>query len=309
MDPLLPLIAVLLDFCFRDAEPWPHPVRLVGWLLDHLEERARKQKRISLYRAGWLSLFFLCLVTGAVAWIAISIPFLGLILALYLAYSGLSLAGLLAEVKHISALVDAGRESEARTGLGMLVSRDTSLLDREGIYKTLAETLSENINDGFVAPMFYLLLGGPVLLWIYKAVSTMDSMWGYRTSSWGELGYAGAKTEDALSAIPARITYLLAVLAALILRLSWRDALMRAPEQARRMESPNAGWPMAACAWAVGAKMGGEAVYLGQLRQKPSLGPDAGEWTKKAIQRLFRLALAIGLVWTVLGVTVLWMAS
>jgi adenosylcobinamide-phosphate synthase len=137
----------------------------------------------------------------------------------------------------------------------------------------------------------------------------MESMWGYRTSEWGELGYAGAKTEDVLSAIPARITYVLAVLAALILRLSWRDALLRSPEQARRMESPNAGWPMAACAWAVGAKMGGEAVYFGQLRQKPSLGPDAGEWTKKAIQRLFRLALAIGLVWTVLGCAVLWMAS
>jgi len=309
MDPLLPLLAVLLDFCFRDAEPWPHPVRLVGWLLDHLEEQARNQKRISLYRAGWISLFLLCLITGTIAWIAISIPFLGLILAVYLAYSGLSLAGLLAEVKHISGLVDAGRESEAKTALGLLVSRDTSLLDRDGIYRTLAETVSENLNDGFVAPMFYLLLGGPVLLWIYKAVSTMDSMWGYQTPEWGELGYAGAKTEDVLSAIPARITYVLAVIAAFILRLSWRNVFLRSPGQARRMESPNAGWPMAACAWAVGARMGGEAVYFGQLRQKPSLGPDEGEWTKKAIQSLFRLSLIIGLVWTVLGVAVLWMAS
>jgi adenosylcobinamide-phosphate synthase len=308
MHPLLPLVAVLLDFCFRDAEPWPHPVRLIGGFLDYLEKRAREQARISLHKAGWISLVLLCLVTGASTWIAIHIPLLGMLLALYLAYSGLSLAGLLAEVKHITALLDAGKDSEAKTGLGLLVSRDTSVLDREGIYKTLAETVSENINDGFVAPMFYLLLGGPVLLWLYKAISTVDSMWGYRTPEWQELGYAGARTEDVLSAIPARITYLLAVLAAFFLRLSWRDALFQAPRQARRMESPNAGWPMAACAWAVGAGMGGPALYFGRMREKPRLGPSSGTWNKKAIQELVRLALTIGLLWTVLGVAVLWMA-
>ncbi|MCF8085726.1 MAG: cobalamin biosynthesis protein [Desulfohalobiaceae bacterium] len=308
MHPLLPLLAVALDFCFRDAEPWPHPVRLIGQFLDQLEERARQQTRISLSAAGWISLLLLVLVTGTITWIAINIPLIGLLIALYLAYSGLSLAGLLAAARHITGLMDAGRESEAKISLGLLVSRDTSALDRQGVYRTLAETVSENINDGFVAPLFYLLLGGPVLLWIYKAISTMDSMWGYPTSMWRQLGRAGARTEDVLSAVPARITYLLAVLAAWLLRLSWRDALLRTPSQARRMKSPNAGWPMAACAWAVGAEMGGEALYFGQVREKPRLGPSGGDWDRKAIQNLFRLTLVLGLVWTVLGCAVLWMA-
>jgi adenosylcobinamide-phosphate synthase len=190
----------------------------------------------------------------------------------------------------------------------MLVSRDTSVLDRQGVYRTLAESVSENVNDGFVAPLFYLLLGGPVLMWIYKAVSTMDSMWGYSTPRWRELGRAGAKTEDVLSAVPARITYLLAVLAAWLLRLSWRETLRRTPRQARRMKSPNAGWPMAACAWAVGAEMGGQALYFGETREKPRLGPADKGWDKKAIQRLFRLVLTMGMAWTLLGSAVLWMA-
>jgi len=308
MHPLLPPFAVALDFCFRDAEPWPHPVRLIGLFLDHLEQRARQQARISLFVAGWISLGLLCLATGTITWIAINIPLLGPLIALYLAYSGLSLAGLLASARHIINLMDAGRESEAKSSLGMLVSRDTSLLDRQGVYKTLAETVSENVNDGFVAPMFYLLLGGPVLLWIYKAISTMDSMWGYTTTKWHQLGRAGARTEDILSAVPARITYLLTVLAAFLLRLSWREALLQAPRQAKRMKSPNAGWPMAACAWAVGAEMGGEALYFGQVREKPRLGPSGEGWDKRAIQSLFRLTLTLGLVWTVLGSAVLWMA-
>lgn len=308
MHPLLPPLAVLLDFCFRDAEPWPHPVRLIGRLLDSLEAWARQQSRFSLSQAGWISLLLVCLVTGSLAWLGSSIPLIGILVSLYLAYSGLSLAGLLAEAKRISSLLESGRHAEARNSLGMLVSRDTSPLDREGVYRTLAETVSENINDGFVAPMFYLLLGGPVLLWVYKAISTMDSMWGYSTSKWHRLGRAGAKTEDVLSYIPARITYLLTVFAALLLGLSWREALRHTPRQAGRMESPNAGWPMAACALAVGASMGGEALYFGQVRQKPRLGPAEGHWNKKAIQNLFRLTLTIGLLWTVMGSAALWMA-
>mgnify|MGYP000423858045 CR=1 FL=1 len=308
MHPLLPLFAVGLDFLFRDAEPWPHPVRIIGRLLDSLEKRAREQSRVSLLTAGWISLFLVCLFTGAITWVVTHLPLLGLIFSLYLAYSGLSLAGLLFAAKRIAALLEENREVEARRYLGMLVTRDTSPLDRRELYKTLAETVSENLNDGFVAPMFYLLLGGPVLLWVYKAVSTMDSMWGYSTSQWRRLGRAGAKTEDVLSYLPARITYILTVASAWLWRLSWREALTLTPKQAGKMESPNAGWPMAACAWAVGAGMGGEALYFGQVRKKPLLGPEARAWDKKAIQNLFRIALTMGLLWTILGTTLLWIA-
>ena len=95
MHPLLPLFAVGLDFLFRDAEPWPHPVRIIGRLLDSLEKRAREQSRVSLLTAGWISLFLVCLFTGAITWVVTHLPLLGLIFSLYLAYSGLSLAGLL----------------------------------------------------------------------------------------------------------------------------------------------------------------------------------------------------------------------
>jgi adenosylcobinamide-phosphate synthase len=178
----------------------------------------------------------------------------------------------------------------------MLVSRDTAVLDARGVRRALAETVSENFNDGFLAPLFFLVLGGPGLLWAYKAISTMDSMWGYRTAAYRELGWAPARADDVLAWIPARLSALFLAAGGLVLGLKWRGALAKTAVQAQEMDSPNAGWPMAAAAWLLGAGMGGPTSYSGTMKPKPWLGPAPGEWTDGKLACLERLCLVSALL-------------
>ena len=143
--------------------------------------------------------------------------------------------------------------------------------------------MSENLNDGFVAPMFYLAIFGPGGLWAYKAVSTMDSMWGYKTDEYGELGYGAAKIDDVLAWIPARITACLMLFVGKWRGLAYYEDRSNFQIDAKKMESPNAGWPMAAAAWLFAGQMGGPAKYFGEMKEKPVLGPVGGVWDKNKI--------------------------
>ena len=289
----VPTAAVALDAWLGDPKSWPHPVRLIGWCLDTFESSVRKL-RLPLKVAGWLAL--LCLPT--LAWTAaayfISIPVLGGIAAVYLAFAGLALGCLIKDAQHAARLIDSGDLSSAREAVSYLVSRETSAMEAAELRKTLAETVSENLNDGFVAPLFYLCLLGPGGLWAYKTVSTMDSMWGYRTERFRDLGYAAARADDVLAFFPARITAQLLLLAGDRMGLDVQTARQRYSADAVMMESPNAGWPMAAVAWLVQGRMGGDAVYHGEMRRKPILGPEDEPWDVERLRLLLRLCCKAG---------------
>ncbi|MDO5484543.1 MAG: CobD/CbiB family cobalamin biosynthesis protein, partial [Desulfovibrionaceae bacterium] len=197
----------------------------------------------------------------------------------------------------------------AREALSWLVSRDTSQMDRPLMRKTLADTLSENFTDALMAPFFWLLLTGPVGLWLYKAVSTTDSMWGYLTVRWRWLGWAGARGDDLLAFIPARLSAVLLWLTDALLRRfrpaarCWSGAwpgLRVVARQAGGMPSPNSGWSMAACAWLCGARMAGPSVYFGHLVDKPWLGPSESgallwdEGLLRGLCALMRAGAALG---------------
>lgn len=282
----IPLLAILLDLFIQDPEYWPHPVRLLGKLLDRCEVRARKQFFFSLKSCGIIVLVINIVLVGGVVYLLENLWILGFFISVYLAYAGLSLGDLIKNYRQIIFLVRSDQICEARVKLGQLVTRDTSHMDREQIYKTLAESCSENLNDGFVVPLFYLLLGGPVLLWIYKSVSTMDSMWGYKNDNWADLGWAGARADDFLAWVPARITAGLIIIVAFLLSHNWRDALDFTSLQAREMQSPNAGFPMAAVALSLDASMGGQAQYFGEETFKPLLGPYNIPWTEEKMDQL-----------------------
>ncbi len=215
-------LALMLDLWLGDpALPWRHPVCLVGKLLDALERPARRfmlaagtgRERGRGRLAGAVALLVLTGCTGFVVWIAASLPVLGLVAAIYLAWAGLAMGSLLQTGQLVLERVEQAPEAGAREALSWLVSRDTSLMDRPLMRKTLADTLSENLTDAFTAPFFWLLVGGPVALWCYKAVSTTDSMWGYMTKKWRWLGWAGARADDVLAFAPARLAALSAGLA------------------------------------------------------------------------------------------------
>ena len=204
-------------------------------------------------RQGLVCLLLLTGVSGLTVWLLISLPLLGALPAVYLAWAGLAMGSLLDTGREVLLRVETYPEPEARQALSWLVSRDTSRMDRPLMRKTLADTLSENFTDALLAPFFWLLLAGPVGLWMYKAVSTTDSMWGYLTERWRRLGWAGARADDCLAFIPARLS---------VAALWWTDILLRRLRPAARiwdgpwpgfrmvarqavgMPSPNSGWSM-----------------------------------------------------------------
>lgn len=286
-----------------DPARWPHPVRLIGRVLDMLEPVLRLSG-LDLKLCG-----FAALTTGAIlVYLLVSfvtvLPFFGIILSFYLGYSSLAFGCLIREVRKVKKLIVCGNLLEARSALGMLVSRDTAELNEHELYQTLAETLAENYNDAFCTPFFYLSLMGVPLVWVYKLVSTMDSMWGYKTREWKDLGLAGAKADDILAYIPARLAALSMIGAAYILGLGKNVRLSSIAFDAGRMESPNAGWTMSAGAHILGVRMGGNAFYFGEKKSKPVLGRNGESCSSAKIEHLVSLT-QVGSLLYALGFTFL----
>ena len=302
MDPasflwLIPL-AIALDMYFGDPPDMPviHPVRRIGRFLELLEPTARK---LGDTRAvGALCVLMTAGLTGAVVWLLTGVlPGLWAAFSLYFAYAGLAFGSLLHTSASALEVLEHGALPEAQAAVGRMVSRDTAVQDRATLYKSLAESLSENMSDAVTGPLFWLVLTGPVGLWVYKAVSTIDSMWGYTTPRWINLGWAGARLDDTLAFVPARLGALCLYLAA---RMEGNTAhwpgWATAAREAKQMESPNSGWPMAVAAWTQQAGMGGPTRYFGEIKHKPLIGPQGIAWDAQRIRSLIRQTRLAGLL-------------
>lgn len=323
-------LALFFDLWLGDpALPWRHPVCALGRSLQYLERPARcwmEKGRLSgtqyVFRgrlAGCVALLLLLCVTGLVVRALLALPWLSGILALYLAWSGLAMGCLLQTGDEVLRRVEYRPLDEARLALSWLVSRDTDLMDRPLMRKTLADTLAENFTDAMLAPFFWLLLCGPVGLWLYKAVSTTDSMWGYLTPRWRWLGWAGARADDILAFIPARLSAFLLWLtdvsisrcfpALRVWQGRWPGMRVVA-RQARAMPSPNSGWSMTASAWLCGARMAGPSIYFGELVEKGWQGPPEDEavpWDAVRIRSLCTLLQTAAVVGGVVLCVSIWL--
>ncbi len=267
------LVGYVLDLLLGDPPRWPHPIRLVGRICEFWEKVLYRPR---VWAGGLYWLAVMVTVTILIFLILGILPLLPEILALgflsYLVFSGLAIRALHVESRRVMAALWKGDLPEARSRLAMIVSRDTAHLGEAEIRRAVLETVAENLGDGVVAPMLYvLLLGAPGLLW-YKTVSTMDSMVGYMNDRYRYFGRVAARMDDALNYLPARLTALLVSLAAPLMGLSGKDAWRIARRDARLVKSPNAGWPMAAAAGALRVQLGGDAVYFGKVVEKPVLG-------------------------------------
>jgi adenosylcobinamide-phosphate synthase len=282
----------LLDQLLGDPPSWPHPVRWIGRLIHLLEPPLRRLVRERL--GGCLLLGLVVLATGAVVWAALylaSVVHSGLRVAVaaLLIYAGLAARSLADEARLVLASCEKGDWPEARRRLARIVGRDTENLAPVEIYRATIETVAENATDGVVAPLLYAALGGPVGLWIYKAISTLDSMVGYRNERYRHFGWASARADDLANWVPARLTWLLLALAAPLTGHNGRQALRIGWRDGRKHPSPNAAWAEAAMAGALGVQLGGPATYQGVPSLKPTLGDPAAPLTLEAARRAIKV--------------------
>jgi adenosylcobinamide-phosphate synthase len=227
-------------------------------------------------------------VTIPVAWALRSMPF-GWVIEAILASSLLAQKSLGRAVRAVAAAL-ARSLPEGRVAVSHIVGRDPERLDTAGVARAAIESLAESTSDGVVAPLFFLLLGGLPGIALYKAVNTADSMIGHKTERHLNFGWAAARFDDLLNLIPARLTALLVAGAAFFVKgaqpeAAWATAL----SDAKQHESPNAGWPEAAFAGALGYQLGGPRSYAGELVDLPSFGHGRADLDAADIERALRL--------------------
>jgi adenosylcobinamide-phosphate synthase len=274
------LIALALDA----ALGWPgwlfarvsHPVVWLGALINALEAHLNPpdgtaQRR----RSGGVVLLLLMLgVSGALAtlltWLLPS-GWPGLLLAGVLGWPLIAARSLHDHVAAVAKPLGAGDLAAARLEVGKIVGRDPNQLDEAGIARASIESLAENTSDGVIAPLFWGMLLGLPGLFAYKAVNTLDSMVGHRTARFEDFGWASARFDDLVNLVPARLTGLLFALLAGRPRAGWHAMLRDAP----RHRSPNAGWPEAAMADALGVRLSGPRRYEGRVAEEPYVNETA----------------------------------
>jgi adenosylcobinamide-phosphate synthase len=293
------LSAFLLDLIFGDPRWFPHPVILIGKLISFLDGlfRGFAKSKATEFAAGAVLALIVPFVAFISAYWLIRIAssfgaWVGWLAAVFLGYTVMAAKSLYTEPLKVVKLLSTGDIQGARRELSYLVGRDVHELDDMGIVRALVETVAENASDGVVAPLFYLAIGGPPLAMAYKAVNTLDSMVGYKNDRYLYFGRASARIDDLLNFIPARLTALLIVIAAFILRKDWKGAWKITLRDGRNHPSPNSGYPEAAVAGALGRRLGGLSYYGGAPSNKPFIGDEQGEFQVRDVREAGRLMIA-----------------
>jgi adenosylcobinamide-phosphate synthase len=279
-DPFALAAAVLLDLALGDPVYRWHPVRLIGATLAAAESALRRSGATG-YAGGIL--LFVALgavwvggVCGAVLLAARMSDLAGLLVHTFFLYSLLALGDLLRHVWRVERAVGSGDLPAARRAIGLLVGRDTEPMDAAACRRAALESLSENLTDGFVSPLFWYVVAGLPGLVLFKVVSTMDSMVGYRSERYLRFGWCGARLDDVMNYVPARLTWLLiAALAAVIPQCSASKALTVGFRQHAVLPGPNSGWSEAAAAGALQRRLVGPIWVNGQLVTDRWLGDAA----------------------------------
>lgn len=292
---VLPLLAgFLLDCILGDPYSLPHPIRLIGRLISALEKWARNAFANNL-TAGGTILALIVLMTSAGIPLAVLFLcyrvniWLGAAAESILCYYMLAARCLRSESMKVYRAISENDTEKARTAVSMIVGRDTKPLDRNGIIRAAVETVAENTSDGVTAPMLYMGLGGAVLGFFYKAANTMDSMIGYTSEKYLHIGKFAAKLDDVLNYIPSRLTALLMILSAGILRLDMKNAWRIWRRDRRNHASPNSAQTEAVCAGALDVRLAGDAYYFWELHKKPFIGDNIREIENEDIRRANRL--------------------
>jgi adenosylcobinamide-phosphate synthase len=299
---------VAADLALGDPVYAWHPVRLIGRLLTWMEGRLRAA---GLDGYGGGVLLFVGLATVSVGVVAATIVAAASVSAVavwllhaFLLYSLLALGDLVHHVRRIEAAVRDGDLPRARLAVSALVGRDTDRMDGAACRRAAVESLSENLTDGFVSPIFWYVVGGLPGLVLFKVVSTMDSMVGYKTPRYLRFGWCGARLDDVMNYLPARMTWLIIAAVALVVPgCSGRKAWTVGLRQHALLLGPNSGWSEAATAGAIQRRIVGPIWLQGNMVTDLWIGDplDPPLETAADMTRAIMLVVGSGLVVAILG--------
>lgn len=307
--PALPLVVgFLLDSFIGDPYTLPHPIRAIGKLIAFLENKVRS-RFADLRKGGVLLVLTVLLISAGVPAVILFICYkinmaLGIIAESIMTFYMLAARCLYNESMKVCRAAEKGDTEGARQAVSMIVGRDTSVLDESGIVRAAVETVAENTSDGVTAPIFYMAFGGAVGGFFYKAANTMDSMIGYKNEKYADLGRFAAKLDDVLNYVPSRLTALLMIVSAAIMRSDAGNAYRIWKRDRRKHASPNSAQTEAVCAGALHIRLAGDAVYFGELHQKPYIGDDDRPIEPSDIRRANRLMYCASLLMLIIAVVV-----
>ena len=288
--------AVVIDRFVGDPRTSFHPVVMIGNFISWLEggllnsRHSPARKRL----AGAVLVLAVLSVVYAIAWLVMA--------ALHHLHPWAAYAGgavFLSFAITPRSLAEAGREiagylhhgdmEQARFKVGWIVGRDTGGLNTAEVTRATVETVAENIVDGIISPLFYALIGGVPLACLYRAVNTMDSMVGYKNDKYRDFGMAAARIDDVFNYIPARLTGLLIIMAAALLRYDAAGAWQAIKQDAGKHPSPNSGFSEAGVAGALGVRLGGLNYYGGVASLRAYMGKAKQELQPVHIEQTIRI--------------------
>lgn len=306
-----------LDLLLGDPHSWPHPVKVMGRLIYYLTNKFNHPV-YSSHQKRWLGLMTWIITVGLSGIIIYFILYfcrfnqlLYLLVGTYFSYTCISTQQLAIEARKIIKLLQKKDLALARQQLAMIVGRDTKNLNREEILKATIETVAENTSDGVIAPLCYLMLGGPTLGIIYKSINTLDSMIGYNNEKYRDFGRFAAKCDDLVNYLPARITWLLLIISGWILQGDVHEAWLVGKRDCKKHLSPNSAFPEAVVAGMLHLQLGGPHYYFGKLVNKPYIGDDFQVMVnvnhlKKTITMLYVTAIIALIILAGLRLIYLW---
>lgn len=284
------LLGFILDQVLGDPRNWPHPVVGIGKGIAFLEHRLNKGTALVRRQRGVLLTLSVVggtfLITWSIVFIARTIhPWVGFAVNVYLIFTALAGKSLLEAGTRVLNPLHNGDLSLARERLSWFVSRDTEQLTEGEIVRGTVETLAENTVDGILSPLFYAAIGGAPLAMAFKAVSTLDSMVGYRNERYIDFGWFSARTDDWANYIPARLSVPLLLFAGWIRHLPVRYAYQIWRRDAKGHPSPNGGNPESVVAGLLEIQLGGINQYHGEVHHRAEMGDILHPLSAKDIER------------------------
>lgn len=249
------IIAIIIDVIFGELPVKIHPVVWMGKIIDFLSEKLINYRgKISGVVLTFLVVMIFTLATYVLLYLSSFNYIIYILVSSVIVSTTFAIKVLLTSAENMKNDIDHNIE-KARQSMSYLVSRNTMELNEEDLISATIETLTENITDSVIAPLFYAFIFGVFGAVVYRVINTLDAMVGYKTPEKIKIGWFPAKLDDVLNFIPARITGILVVIAAAFLRLNWKNSYKIMMRDARNPDSPNSGFSMAAAAGALDIKL------------------------------------------------------